>query len=81
MMKDFAEDVDMTLEINLPNKTVIMLSVKEMKDFPLIKCKCGTEFAPLDDTYVGDTSYCVQCRIKIYDSKLNIKGSEKENGC
>ena len=62
------------LEINIGNKKVQMLSVKEMKDFPLVKCKCGTEFAPLDDTYVDDTPYCILCRIKMYDAKLILKG-------
>jgi len=57
------------LKLKIGNKEVQMLSIKEIKDFPLVKCKCGTEFVPLDDTYVGDTPYCVQCRIKMYDAK------------
>ncbi len=61
----------MVLEIRFPNKTVKMLSIKEMKDFPLITCKCGTEFAPLDDTYIGEIPYCTKCRMELYD-KGNI---------
>lgn len=59
----------MVLEINFPNKTVRMLSFKEMQSIKLIRCVCGTEFAPLDDTYVGDIPYCTECRMKLYDDK------------
>ena len=61
--------IEMVLEIQFPNKTVKMLSIKEMKDFPLIKCRCGTEFRPLDDTYIGEIPYCTKCRIEINKGK------------
>lgn len=66
----------MVLEIQFPNKTVKMLSIKEMKDFPLITCKCGIEFAPLDDTYVGEKPYCSKCRMEIND-KVEILFNKK----
>jgi len=63
----------MVLEIRFPNKTVKILSIKEMKDFPLIKCRCGTEFRPLDDTYIDEIPYCTKCRMEINKGKFHIK--------
>jgi len=52
------------LEINIGNKKVQMLSVKEMKKIPLINCDCGKEFRPLPDTYVNGKPYCTECRMQ-----------------
>ena len=53
------------LEITLPNKTVQLLSIKELSMIPLVECDCGREFRPLSDTYIDGKPYCAECRLKL----------------